>query len=230
MRYFQRKVVKRKRFLCYIKKSENSILNLKWIFLEQSHHYLAKKERNRFSCSWGASTRPKVKKSVTVENIWKLSFLSRKPDVSISFRLGMREERVKKLLFRNDKKWLAKKESSGYNHWWRASMRPITKKISDRWNDLEIIFPLPQTRCFYLILFKCERRKSKVSPLKKIAKKCGERSSQIISRSYTIQCHGKCEPSLRPKEAILNIKIWFWYILLLYEQKNHLYHIDCILF
>ena len=49
----------------------------------------------------GAQARiEKFKKSVTVGKIWKLSLLSRKLDVSISFRLGVREEKVKMSLFK----------------------------------------------------------------------------------------------------------------------------------
>ena len=55
---------------------------------------------------WRASTHPKTnkknkQKNIDVGKIWKSSFLSRKQEASISFRLGVKEERPYRRTYRH---------------------------------------------------------------------------------------------------------------------------------
>ena len=74
----------------------------------------------------------------------------------------------------------------------RVAQSRILEKIGDRWKDLEIIFPILQTKCFYLILFRRKRRKSKNITLKKKSpKKSGHmRLSPEVIQIDVIEAQG----------------------------------------
>ena len=101
-------------FRCETWKSKN-------VTFQKSQKMVCQKRTHCKNFSWHVSIHPNIKKSVIVGKIWKLSFFSRKPGVSISFRLGVREEKVKMSLFKKVTKkcwkWSCQIISIGYTNW-----------------------------------------------------------------------------------------------------------------